>query len=167
MPQSQTISLHLSSFPSSPCCLSDDSGLMTLPHHRPGTALHWHDAPLLSHFISVREGRSLSVCSQPWAVSWKSSFRFKSILANSRGFSASCNLAAQLASKALSAGIVFDPLLSFPVTGLPQCAVIRCPLHFHCFIHNITATPYISIQTINSLIKALVISHLCLELPPP
>lgn len=35
---------------------------------------------------------------------------------------------------------------------LPQCAAIRCPLHFHCFIHNITITPYIPIQTINILV---------------
>lgn len=133
-----------------------------VPHHRPGTALHWHDAVLFSYFISIREGRSLPVCSQPGAVSWKSNFQFKSIMANSRRFSTSCSLAAQLASRALSAGIVFDPLLSFPVTGLPQCAAIRCPQCFHCFIHNVTPTPCISIQTINILIKALIISDLCL-----
>lgn len=158
---------HLSSFSSSLCLFLAASGLWI------GISLTADQGPLCtgamrycssSQLLYInRRRRSLSLSApNPRPVSWKSNFQFKSSMANSRCLSTSCSLAARLASRALSAGIVFDSLLSFTVTGLPQCAATQCPQCFHCFIHNVTMTPCISIQTISVFIKALVISHLCL-----
>lgn len=157
---------HLSPFPSSlasslqtPACGSASPSPQTRDH----SALVWWDtAVLLSYFLSTREGRDLPVCSQPMACLLE--VHFFSLNPAWPILDAFPLLAALLLALSLEPCVQGSSLtpLSFTVTGLPQCAAIQCPQCFCCFIHNVTTTPRTAIRAINILIKALVISHLCL-----
>lgn len=111
---------HLSSSP-----LPSASSLPS-PARAPGTTLHWRSSLMV--YINKRRKRYLSLSApNPWPVSWESNFQLKSSMANSRGFSASCSLAARLASRALSAGIIFDSLLSFTLLIFHFIYWLGCP----------------------------------------
>lgn len=157
---------HLSSSPlpsasslQPPACASASSS----PQTRDLPALvRWDTDFLFSYFISTREGGDLSLCLLPTHGLSLGSPTFSLNPARPIPDVFPLLAASLLALGPQPCAQGSSLTLCFHLLWLPQRAAIQCPQCFHCFIHNVTITPRISIQTINVLIKALVISHLCL-----